>query len=161
MKFLALAAGLHSGNLNVNVRHGHTLKIATQAQIKEACVVPAVPQMDFNIISIGHTSRMQLQLVNTATACRAQWSIQQLEIEPPTCPRMLLHCDPSSGVLDPSGTCVVSVTVTGSCEGSHRLLLQVSSSSSRGQQQQQLSQQQYVEVLVTVGAPKVVLDTYK
>lgn len=79
---------------------------------------------------------------------------------------MLLHCEPNSGTLDPSATCSTAVTVTGSCEGTHRLLLRVSSSSSIGghctqQRQQQLTQQQYVEVLVTVGVPRVVLDTYR
>jgi hypothetical protein len=75
------------------------------------------------------------------------------------------------------------VTVVGSCKGSHRLLLQVSSRSSSsacaseqwdgcdngadGCQQQQQQQQgvlspvHYVQVLVTVAEPCVVLDTYR
>lgn len=94
VKFLALAAGVHTGNLIVNVRHGQAFRLATRASVQEACVVPAVSQMDFGILSIGHRSVQQLELMNSAGKCKADWAIEQLEIEVSTrqLPLSITHC---------------------------------------------------------------------
>lgn len=88
----------------------------------------------------------------------------------PRCPPIRLLLEPSRGSLAPSASCTTAVTVTSSCTGNHMLLLQVSSSGSsssggtkRSDQGQQPihKQQHYVQVLVTVSEPCVMLDTYK
>jgi hypothetical protein len=97
-------------------------------------------------------------------------------------PPVTLLCQPSAGQLDASGCCAVDVTVSGGSEGQHRLLLCVASNSgvcstcgeqapADGAGTQLWAQaapagalgcschREYMELLVTVAAPRLVLDS--
>jgi len=101
-------------------------------------------------------------------------------------PSTVVTCQPSQGTLAPMACCTAAVTLTGSSEGTHTLLLQLSSNSdgcsscnnssrtraagaaaadkadcSSSRSSCCCCHHEYVQVLVTVSSPKVVLSRYR
>ncbi|KAF8066262.1 DLEC1 [Scenedesmus sp. PABB004] len=155
----ALAAGSADACLAVRVAHGPSLGLCAHAEVAEPAVVPDVPLLDCGSVCLGSSSASaSLHLTNVASGCSADWRVQQLGNQP-ACPLALA---PRAGRLCPGGVAEVRVSVVGACEGSHRLLLSVASRSASGAARAGLAQQvRYVQVCVTVVAPRVLMSAYK
>lgn len=125
-----------------------------------------------------------IQLPDTAhllLCCAVLCGVVVQACVPPT----VLTCQPSQGTLAPMTCCTAAVTLTGTSEGTHKLLLRVSSNSdgciscSNSSSNSSAAEaaaadkagcssssscccnHEYVQVLVTVSSPKVVLSRYR